>query len=283
MPASSLPSIAASQLHIAPLTNQLRVLQVELESVASDLCQLTLSGICLAGLGSGAHGLCAYHHFSSDSATSLAVTLSGWEASSLCSHFSLFCRWKWGSRVPSALSTPASSQATRGCPSRPAPWTRFVIFFFKLSCSLLFFFLASVELITLMFFHFCLLPMGFQAWINGSLFVCILLLSLCIYILTTSHSNMTKVVCLSSIYRLKMFLLIYSPSYYKQELYKKVVVPPKHKQLLAYLSQEFNNCCSKSYIKGLHLHPCIWMKPLLWWLTHFSNFTFLRKLPNCGL
>lgn len=156
-------------------------------------------------------------------------------------------------------------------------------FFLSFRAPCFFFFLASVELLTLMFFHFCLLPMGFQAWINGSLFVCILLLSLCIYILTTSHSNMTKVVCLSSIYRLKMFLLIYSPSYYKQELYKKVVVPPKHKQLLAYLSQEFNNCCSKSYIKGLHLHPCIWMKPLLWWLTHFSNFTFLRKLPNCGL
>lgn len=140
MPASSLPSIAASQLHIAPPTNQLRVLQVELESVASDLCQLTLSGICLAGLGSGAHGLCAYHHFSSDSATSLVVTLSGWEASSLCSHFSLFCRWKWGSRVPSALSTPASSQATRGCPSRPVPWTGFVIFFLSFRAPCYFFF-----------------------------------------------------------------------------------------------------------------------------------------------
>lgn len=160
---------------------------------------------------------------------------------------------------------------------KPSPLNCFLWFFFKLSCSLLFVFLVSVELLILMFFHFCLLPMGFQAWINGSLFVCILLFSLCIYILTTSHSNMTKVVCLSSIYRLKMFLLIYSPSYYKQALYKKVVVPPKHKQLLAYLSQEFNNCCSKGYIKGLHLHPCIWMKPLLWWLTHFSNFTFLKN------
>lgn len=80
MPASSLPSIAASQLHIAPQTNELRVLQVlqvKLESEASDLCQLTLSGICLAGLGSADHGLCASHHFSSDAATSLAVTLSG--------------------------------------------------------------------------------------------------------------------------------------------------------------------------------------------------------------
>lgn len=86
MPASSLPSIAASQLHIAPPTNQLRVLQVELESVASDLCQLTLSGICLAGLGSGAHGLCAYHHFSSDSATSLAVTLSAGGSEALAFH-----------------------------------------------------------------------------------------------------------------------------------------------------------------------------------------------------
>lgn len=140
MPASSLPSIAASQLHIAPPTNQLRVLQVELESVASDLCQLTLSGICLAGPGSGAHGLCAPHHFSSDSATSLAVTLSGWGASSLCSHFSLFCRWKWGSHVQSALSTPASSQATRGCPSSPAPWTVFCDFFlsFRAPCFLFF-------------------------------------------------------------------------------------------------------------------------------------------------
>lgn len=269
MPASSLPSIAASQLHIAPPTNQLRVLQVELESVASDLCQLTLSGICLAGLGSGAHGLCAYHHFSSDSATSLAVTLSAGGSEALAFH-QLF------QHQPPAKPPEGVLQ---GQPPELVLW----FFFLSFRAPCFFFFLASVELLTLMFFHFCLLPMGFQAWINGSLFVCILLLSLCIYILTTSHSNMTKVVCLSSIYRLKMFLLIYSPSYYKQELYKKVVVPPKHKQLLAYLSQEFNNCCSKSYIKGLHLHPCIWMKPLLWWLTHFSNFTFLRKLPNCGL